>query len=146
MTVLRIDPPLWLDTPRGGGLAHFLIDYGIEADLVWVCFQSDTGECWSYRNPDVRATRNETVGRGGLVEPPGKVELRSEASVSPAPFRFAPGNEVQGAVDHLPKGIVVGAFHNLSGKARYAVQDEYGTIRVMAADGLVGVLTAGFNK
>ena len=25
-------------------LAHFLIDYGPEHDLMWVCFQDDSGE------------------------------------------------------------------------------------------------------
>jgi hypothetical protein len=40
-----------------------VIDYGVEADLIWVCFQDDTGECWSYRNSDIRIQPNQTIGR-----------------------------------------------------------------------------------
>lgn len=61
--IIRIDPPIPLDTSRGSGLAHFLIDYGVEEDLVWVVFQDKTGECWSYRNRDIRAQTNITLGR-----------------------------------------------------------------------------------
>jgi hypothetical protein len=60
--MLRLDPPLPVQTPRGLGLAHVLIDYGAEHDLVWVVFQDD-GECWSWRNQDIRAQANVTMGR-----------------------------------------------------------------------------------
>lgn len=58
----QLNPPLPIETPRGKGLAHLVIDYGPEHDLIWVCFL-DNGECWSYRNPDVRALNNVTMGR-----------------------------------------------------------------------------------
>ena len=61
--ITRIDPPLPIVTPKGKALAHFLIDYGIEHDLIWVCFQNDTGECWSWKNKDIRAAENITMGR-----------------------------------------------------------------------------------
>ena len=61
--IVRIDPPLPLITPKGKALAHFLIDYGIEHDLFWVCFQNETGECWTWNNKDIRADKNITVGR-----------------------------------------------------------------------------------
>ena len=60
--MLRLDPPLPVQTPRGPGLAHVLIDYGVEHDLIWVVFQQD-GSCWSWRNQDVRAQENVTFGR-----------------------------------------------------------------------------------
>ena len=60
--MLQLNPPLPVMTPKGLGLAHVLIDYGVEADLVWVVFQ-DTGECWSWRNQDIRAQDNVTFGR-----------------------------------------------------------------------------------
>jgi len=60
--MLQLNPPLPVQTPRGPGLAHVLIDYGAEHDLVWVVFQSD-GECWSWRNQDIRAQTNVTFGR-----------------------------------------------------------------------------------
>jgi len=61
--ITRIDPPLPITTPKGKALAHFLIDYGIEHDLIWVCFQKETKECWSWRNKDIRADDNLTIGR-----------------------------------------------------------------------------------
>jgi hypothetical protein len=62
--MLRLDPPLPVVTPRGKALAHVLIDYGAEHDLCWVCFQVD-GECWTWRNQDIRAETNVTFGRPG---------------------------------------------------------------------------------
>lgn len=61
--ILQLDPPIPLVTPKGNGLAHFMIDYGIEHHLMWVCFQNDTGECWTWRNPDIRIENNITLGR-----------------------------------------------------------------------------------
>ena len=61
--VTRIDPPIPLLTPKGKALAHFLIDYGFEHDLYWVCFQDETGECWTWSNKDIRAQNNITAGR-----------------------------------------------------------------------------------
>lgn len=61
--IKRIDPPLWLRTPRGDALAYFLIDYGIDHDLQWVCFQHDTGECWTYDNSEIRLIENQTMRR-----------------------------------------------------------------------------------
>jgi hypothetical protein len=62
-TVTRIDPPIPLMTPNGRAIAHFLIDSGIENDLLWVCFQDDTGECWTWENSQIRARVNKTAGR-----------------------------------------------------------------------------------
>ncbi len=61
--VTRIDPPIPVLTPKGKALAHFLIDYGFEHDLYWVCFQDETGECWTWSNKDIRAQNNITAGR-----------------------------------------------------------------------------------
>lgn len=61
--ILQLDPPIPLDTPRGASLAHLVIDNGIEHDLQWVCFVTDTRECWTFRNQDVRAKTNITMGR-----------------------------------------------------------------------------------
>ena len=61
--MIRIDPPIPLLTPKGKALAHFLIDYGFEHDLYWVCFQEESGECWTWNNKDIRAQNNITAGR-----------------------------------------------------------------------------------
>jgi hypothetical protein len=64
--ITRIDPPLPLYTPKGKALAHFLIDYGFEHDLYWVCFQDETGECWTWNNKDIKAQNNITAGRSNI--------------------------------------------------------------------------------
>jgi len=61
--ILQLNPPIPLVTPKGKGLAHLVIDGGIEHDLIWVVFQNDGGECWSWRNQDIRAQSNITIGR-----------------------------------------------------------------------------------
>lgn len=61
--ITRINPPLPLETPRGNGYAHFLLDYGTEFDLIWIVFIDETGECWSFRNPEIRLQKNITFGR-----------------------------------------------------------------------------------
>jgi len=62
-TITRIDPPMPLMTPKGRAMAHFLIDYGMENDLMWVVFQDDTSECWTWENAQIRARINQTIGR-----------------------------------------------------------------------------------
>jgi hypothetical protein len=61
--MIRIDPPLPFETPKGPAMAHFLIDYGPEHHLLWVCFQDDSGECWTWSNKDVRLQHNLSMGR-----------------------------------------------------------------------------------
>jgi len=63
MNLLQLNPPIPLDTPRGSALAHVLIDYGTEHNLMWVCFGDDDGECWTWPNSKVRAQSNITMGR-----------------------------------------------------------------------------------
>ena len=65
-TMLQLNPPLPVVTPRGKALAQILIDYGVEHDLVFVCFEAD-GECWCWRNQDIRAENNITYGRDKSV-------------------------------------------------------------------------------
>lgn len=60
--MIQLNPPIPLNTPKGKGVAHVLIDYGPENDLIWVVLQ-DNGECWSWRNKDIRAQNNITMGR-----------------------------------------------------------------------------------
>lgn len=59
----QLNPPLPLLTPKGKALAHLVIDYGPEADLMWVCFQDEDGACWTWCNRDVRIQANATLGR-----------------------------------------------------------------------------------
>jgi len=61
--MLQLNPPLPLKTPKGDGLAHFLLDYGPESDLYWTVFITATGEIWTFANREVRADKNITLGR-----------------------------------------------------------------------------------
>ena len=61
--ITQLNPPLPLRTPKGDGLAHFVIDYGPETDLLWVVFLEKDGACWSVPNPEVQMKWNWSMGR-----------------------------------------------------------------------------------
>ncbi len=61
--ILQLDPPIPITTPKGNAIAHALIDYGAEHNLLWVSFQDETGECWTWPNHEIRAQKNITLGR-----------------------------------------------------------------------------------
>ncbi len=72
--LLQLNPPLWLETPKGLALAHFLLDSGAEHNMTWGCFINDgphAGEIWWVENPHVRACKNWTIERY-TVNPVGK--------------------------------------------------------------------------
>lgn len=75
--ILQLDPPIPLFTDKGEALAHFLIDYGPESHLHWVCFLKASGEIWTLDNTRVRAQWNQTLGRRPLAA--------AEKSVPPDP-------------------------------------------------------------
>ncbi len=66
--LIQLNPPLPIMTPKGCGMCHFLIDYGMDFDLIWVAFIASTGECWSFPNPKIRGINNITLGREYLKE------------------------------------------------------------------------------
>jgi hypothetical protein len=61
--IIQLNPPIPVETPKGSALCHLVIDYGIEHNIMWVCFQDKTGECWTWDNKDIRAQKNITAGR-----------------------------------------------------------------------------------
>lgn len=61
--ILEIKNLIWLETPKGQGVAKFVIDYGVDSSLQWVVFINDTCECWTFSNEEVRASNNITLGR-----------------------------------------------------------------------------------
>jgi len=61
--ITQLNPPIPLTTPKGAAWAHLVIDYRQEHDLLWVCFQDDTGECWTWGNREVHIQKNITMGR-----------------------------------------------------------------------------------
>jgi hypothetical protein len=63
--MMQLNPPIPLDTAKGKGFAHMVIDYSQEHDLIWAVFLDESGECWLFRNSEVRMQRNFTLGRTG---------------------------------------------------------------------------------
>lgn len=78
--MLQLNPPIPMNTPKGEGFAHILIDYGPESDLYWTVLITATGEIWTYANRLVRASKNITLGR---TDP----SLPVEAVVGTVPLR-----------------------------------------------------------
>jgi len=68
--IIQLNPTMPLLTPKGPALAHFLIDYGEEHHLMWVCVQDETGEIWTWSNTQIRAQANTTFGRPKIDNPP----------------------------------------------------------------------------
>jgi len=65
----QLNPPIPVLTPQGKALAHVLIDYGAEHDLIWIVFLDSNGQCWSYSNKDIRGQQNITMGRNEVNWP-----------------------------------------------------------------------------
>ena len=59
----QLDPPLPMQTPKGTGWAHFVIDYGPESHLLWVVFKDADGACWTFPNPEIRIQSNWSMNR-----------------------------------------------------------------------------------
>ena len=74
-SMLQLNPPIPVETPKGTGMAIVLLDYGPDYDLMWVTLTDETGECWTWRNQDIRGVKNVTVGR------------RAKEQRSPTPLR-----------------------------------------------------------
>jgi hypothetical protein len=64
--ITRIEPPIPVNTPKGKAMAIAWLDYGMENDLVWMCIQDNTGECWQWENAQIRARHNLTLGRDSI--------------------------------------------------------------------------------
>ena len=60
LMMTQLNPPLPLETPKGKAWAVALIDYGPQWELQWVTFVRDTGECWTFRNSQIRQGDNYT--------------------------------------------------------------------------------------
>lgn len=63
MNILQLDPPIPLNTPKGPGMAWLVIDYGPEHNILWTVAIDNTGELWTFSNPEVRAQQNISIGR-----------------------------------------------------------------------------------
>jgi hypothetical protein len=81
--ITQLNPPLPLETSKGPGWAHFVIDYGPESALLWVVFMDQDGACWTVPNQEVRMCFNWTMGRRKPEAAPER--SRPAATVSPLP-------------------------------------------------------------
>lgn len=61
--MFQLDPPIWLETPKGIGLAHFVERVSMEHSLYWTVFDETTGQIWTWPNERVRAVKNITLDR-----------------------------------------------------------------------------------
>lgn len=61
--MIQLNPTIPVFTPKGKGWAFFVIDRSQEHDLEWVVFLDNSGECWTFRNSDIRIDKNYTLGR-----------------------------------------------------------------------------------
>jgi len=61
--LLQLNPPIPVNTPKGPGECWILIDYSKEDHLLWVVALDDSGEVWAYKNSDIRAIENISLGR-----------------------------------------------------------------------------------
>lgn len=80
--MLELKVALPLLTPKGKALCHYIIDYGIEHHLMFVCFLDETGECWTFSNTEIRIENNQTIGR---QVSPSKPVLPSQPHQSQSP-------------------------------------------------------------
>lgn len=74
----QLQTPIPLITPKGKAWAVAIIDYGPQWDLQWVTFVHDTGECWTFRNKDIRQGENYTFGL------PRPTEIHPDTKDAPA--------------------------------------------------------------
>lgn len=61
--ITQLNPSIPLITPKGGGQAILVVDYGPEYDLMFTVILDDNGECWTFKNSEVRGFPNPTLGR-----------------------------------------------------------------------------------
>jgi hypothetical protein len=66
--IIQLNPPLPMMTPKGSGIAYFLTDYGIDYNHIWTVIIDETGEFWSFQNPEVSSIKNVTFGRVVIAE------------------------------------------------------------------------------
>lgn len=61
--ITQLDPPLHMQTPKGAGWAHFVLDYGSEHHVIFGVAMDADGAIWWVPNPEVRLSPNWTMGR-----------------------------------------------------------------------------------
>lgn len=66
--MLQLNPPLWLETPLGVGLAHFATWQTLEHSIYWTVFL-ENGRIFTFPNEQVRTCKNITAERPNPERP-----------------------------------------------------------------------------
>ena len=61
--ITQLRDPIHVITPRGKGWCHFLLDYGVNADVIWGTVLDNGGECWWCPNHLIRVSGNWSIGQ-----------------------------------------------------------------------------------
>lgn len=62
--IQEIKQLMYFDTPHGEGIALFLIDYGPQANTIWVIANCFDGKIRHYTSNDISLTTNFTLKIG----------------------------------------------------------------------------------
>lgn len=62
MSMIQLNPPIWVSTPLGEGHALLVLDYGVSVNTVWVVHQFDTGAVVHVDSSEVRVMGNPMYG------------------------------------------------------------------------------------
>lgn len=84
----QLHTPVPLRTPKGKAWAVALIDYGPQWELLWVTFVRETGECWTFRNSQIRQEANYTFGL------PSPSPIANDGAEKTQPLHTMPGNGI----------------------------------------------------
>lgn len=60
MTILQLNPPIWVQTPLGEGWALMIIDYGVDWNTCWVVGLHKGGKVKHFDANDIRICENHT--------------------------------------------------------------------------------------
>lgn len=82
MSLIRLDPFIYLMTTLGEAEAHFLRSDGVEVAAVWGVFQCETKENWWWANHHVRLMESISAARDACYS---AIELDGEMKQTLAP-------------------------------------------------------------
>ena len=63
--ILQLNPPIWVSTPLGNGVALLIIDYGVHTNSCWVCaMEQNDWQVKHFDSNDVKISKNYTYHFG----------------------------------------------------------------------------------
>jgi hypothetical protein len=61
MSIYEIKQLMYFDTPHGEGIALFIMDYGPQANTIWIVANCTDGKIRHYSSSDISLTTNFTL-------------------------------------------------------------------------------------